>query len=107
MQQEFRQAGVWRIGCVAMCAVCLLFVIIYGVGSRAIASGWLPAPAIDVQIGPYHVLSRTTGFPNCAPLVVSCAAQVPRAAGVVQYYSIWVLCVTEVPSAGGIQIELN
>jgi hypothetical protein len=73
----------------------------------AISSGQIAAPQIDVQMGPYHFVSRTTSAPNCHPLSAGCAATRQGAPQTGAYYSIWMVSVTEVPVAGGVMEQLN
>jgi hypothetical protein len=76
-------------------------------GAFALASGQIAAPQIDVQIGPYHLVSRTTSAPNCHPLSAGCAANGLASRRSAVYYSIWAVSVTEVPVAGGVIEQLN
>jgi hypothetical protein len=74
--------------------------------SFAIARGQIAGPPINLQIGPYHVLSRTTTTPTCHPLSAGCIASQPARAPA-SYYTIWVLTVSESPIPGGLQEQLH
>ena len=96
----------WRRVCAGLLATCSLFLLLGMLASFAITRGQIAGPPINLQIGPYHVLSRTTTTPTCHPLAMGCVAS-QRAGTSAGYYTIWVLTVSEMPIAGGLQEQLQ
>lgn len=96
----------WRRVCAGLLAACSLFLLLGLLASFAIMRGQIAGPPINLQIGPYHVLSRTTTTPACHPLAMGCVAS-QRAGISAGYYTIWVLTVSEIPIPGGLQEQLT
>jgi len=106
MDEAPHRAHDWRRACVGLLAACSLIVLLGLLSSLAIARGQMAGPSISLQIGPYHVLSRTTTTPACHPLAMGCIAS-QRAGTSAGYYTIWVLTVSEAPIPGGLQEQLT
>jgi hypothetical protein len=103
-----RQFRGWQRGCGCFLIGCSLIVMLCLGGALAVVRGQMVGPAIDLQLGRYHVLSRTTTSPNCHPLSAGCVLTTQRLAHAAQaYYTISVLSVTEVQISGGVQEQLN
>jgi hypothetical protein len=108
MDTTAQHAYHWRRVCVGFLAGCSLIVLLCLLGSFAIAQGQIVGPGINVQFGPYHVLSRITTTPDCHPLSMGCVAAAAQPVGGARgYYTIWVLTLSEQPIAGGLQEDLN
>lgn len=106
MNKSQRHAHDWWRVCAGVFAACSLAVLLAMLASFAIARGQVTGPLINLQLGPYHVLSRTTTTPTCQPLAMGCV--VPQRAGTTaSYYTIWLLTVSEVPIPGGLQEQLE
>jgi hypothetical protein len=107
MGRTSRQSRPWRYGCGGFVAACLVLALLIALGSFAIARGRVVGPAINVQVGAYHLVSRTTTTPDCQPLAAGCVAATQAAGSAPRYYTIWVMQVSEVPFAGGVQEHLE
>jgi len=108
MDQTERPAREWRRGCGGFLAACCLIILLGLCAGSTIAAGRIVGPNINMQIGPYHVLSRTTTSPDCHPLSMGCLASNPKPmVDGSAYYTIWVLTLSEQPIAGGVQEHLT
>ncbi|MEP7188658.1 MAG: hypothetical protein ABI901_05610 [Roseiflexaceae bacterium] len=106
MDESLRRTHDWRRFYAGMLAACSVFVLLSLLASFAITRGQVAGPPINIQVGPYHVLSRTTTTPTCHPLTMGCVAS-QRAGTTAGYYTIWVLTVSEAPIPGGLQEQLQ
>ncbi|MEO7913059.1 MAG: hypothetical protein ABIV47_25705 [Roseiflexaceae bacterium] len=105
MDESQHRTQDWRRICASLLAaggLCLLVLL----AGFAISRGQVAGPPINLQIGPYHVLSRTTTTPTCQPLAMGCV--VPQRRGsTAGYYTIWVLTLSEASIPGGLQEHLE
>jgi hypothetical protein len=106
MDTTAQQAHDWRRVWAGFLAGSSLIVLLCLLSGLAIVRGQILGPAINIQFGPYHLLSRTTTTPDCHPLTVGCVAARPVGAAR-RYYTIWVLTLSEQPIVGGLQEHLN
>ncbi|NJM08696.1 hypothetical protein HC891_24675 [Candidatus Gracilibacteria bacterium] len=93
----------WPVVFIAvLCAVLTIGVLATGAGLYAIARGTLNGPAVQLNLGSYQLIARTTERPECLPLTVyECFVSFPTASvSAPRYYAVWLGQVGFVPAPG-------
>ena len=90
---EQRATGVsqrrWRHAVGLAGAACLLVVLLCGVGTLGVRSGFVAPPTLSVRLGPFGIDAGEGPRPECPP---HCEGQAPASGR--RTYSVWVISTT-------------